>query len=244
MQSEDCVSGVENLALSNPASNLPTPSSSGPYLVVPNGFHPAHATSAAQMMSAEQISLNNSQSSSAYNSCPYTPLNSVADEEEDEMDDLSASASRRSRASSTAPTPPSHSRGELRRQLGPRNQDILPSFNSRDMLERIEYKRRNMRAARGMEFAASGETSPNPYPFTPKNSYVESSFDEAYRNRVMNGLENLEPDQIAKKVEEKKKFYRLDLDEAQGFLHGIAEADDDHDFLVPFQIELDSTTPN
>jgi hypothetical protein len=74
-----------------------------------------------------------------------------------------------------------------RAALGPRNNalqqqlDILPSFNSRDMLERIEKKRLKMKAARGWDHATSGETSPNAYPFTPKNSFVDSSFDELYR---------------------------------------------------------------
>ena len=71
------------------------------------------------------------------------------------------------------------------------------------------------------------------------------------RNRDVRGLENLEPDLIAKKVEEKKRFYRLDLEEAQGALVGIAEDDAAEDNshaaapgdLLPgatFQIELDS----
>lgn len=79
-----------------------------------------------------------------------------------------------------------------------------------------------------------------------------------FRSRDACGLENLEPDLIAKKVEEKKRFYRLDLDEAQGALVGIAEddaADEDAgpqagataaaDMLpgATFQIELDSTAP-
>jgi hypothetical protein len=91
------------------------------------------------------------------------------------------------------PTPPSVGAGTRsangnncngeRKQLQPKNQtDILPSFNSRDMLERIEYKRLKMRAARGWDHTTSGETSPNVYPFTPKNSFVEpSTLEDVYR---------------------------------------------------------------
>uniref|UniRef100_T1JHM1 DHHA2 domain-containing protein n=1 Tax=Strigamia maritima TaxID=126957 RepID=T1JHM1_STRMM len=47
---------------------------------------------------------------------------------------------------------------------------LLPSFNSREMMEKIEIKRGKLRGY-------DGEVAQENYPFTPKNSFVDSSFD-------------------------------------------------------------------
>ena len=60
---------------------------------------------------------------------------------------------------------------------------FLPSFNSRDMIEKIELKRGKLR---GYD-RAEDELKPggcSSYPFTPKNSYVDSSLDSIFEQQV------------------------------------------------------------
>ena len=105
-----------------------------------------------------QGSSSHSHDSSSYNSCPYTPQNSCAEE----------------------PTP-SHVN--------------LPSFNSRDMLEKIESKRTKLRGCDIEETTT--------YPFTPKNSFVDSSFDDVYSR--LSQVSTIDSDVIVRKLSEKGK---------------------------------------
>ncbi|CAG0879895.1 unnamed protein product [Cyprideis torosa] len=110
-----------------------------------NGLHVEKVAQAMQLLGIDPTPASlasSSQASSSQNSCPYTPLNSVAEEGSgSEWENSGADA------------------GGM----------LLPSFNNRDIVERIRRKR------------GAAELDAASYPFTPKNSYVEpSTLDEAF----------------------------------------------------------------
>lgn len=75
----------------------------------------------------------------------------------------------------------------------------LPTFNSRELLQRIELRRGPLGGFEGADDVSA-------YPFTPKNSFVESSLETAYRH--MN-LSELDSEMILQKVREKKRKSNL-----------------------------------
>ena len=85
----------------------------------------------------------------------------------------------------------------------------LPSFNSRELLQRIEMRRGPIGGFEGADDISA-------YPFTPKNSFVESSsLETAYRQMNMAELDS---DTILQKVHEKKRNNELfdDIEEEEG----------------------------
>ncbi|XP_037082521.1 exopolyphosphatase PRUNE1-like [Pollicipes pollicipes] len=135
----------------------------------PNGIDLSLCAQAVTLL--EPTSTGGSSQSSAYNSVPYTPQNSVADS--DSIADVS-----------------------------------LPSFNSRELLQRIELRRGPLGGFEGADDIGA-------YPFTPKNSFVESNLETAYRQ--MN-IAELDSDMILQKVHEKKRKSNLfdDITEEEG----------------------------
>ena len=84
----------------------------------------------------------------------------------------------------------------------------LPSFNSRELLQRIEMRRGPIGGFEGADDISA-------YPFTPKNSFVESSLETAYRQMNMAELDS---DTILQKLHEKKRNNELfdDIEEEEG----------------------------
>ncbi|XP_076311549.1 exopolyphosphatase PRUNE1-like isoform X1 [Tachypleus tridentatus] len=107
-----------------------------------------------------------SQSSSTHNSCPYTPQNSFVDDSFDLSDAMMKHSS------------------------------FLPSFNSRDMVEKIEKKRGKL-AGFDRECEASGMRG---FSFTPKNSFADCSLDVYEPPKVL----TIESTELLEKVREKK----------------------------------------
>jgi len=92
-------------------------------------------------------------------------------------DPISQSGSSQNSAYNSCPYTPQNSCSEPVDGLSRENY-FLPSFNSREMIEKIELKRGKLR---GYE-KGDDELKPNPsyYPFTPKNSYVESNLEAVF----------------------------------------------------------------
>ncbi|XP_022253896.1 exopolyphosphatase PRUNE1-like isoform X2 [Limulus polyphemus] len=107
-----------------------------------------------------------SQSSSTQNSCPYTPQNSFVDDSFDLNNAMMKHSS------------------------------FLPSFNSRDMVEKIEKKRGKL-AGFDRECEASGMRGLS---FTPKNSFADCSLDLYEPPKVL----TIESNELLEKVREKK----------------------------------------
>ena len=85
----------------------------------------------------------------------------------------------------------------------------LPSFNSRELLQRIELRRGPIGGFEGADDIGA-------YPFTPKNSFVESSgLETAYRQMHMAELDS---DAVLQKLHEKKRNNELfeDIEEEEG----------------------------
>ena len=86
----------------------------------------------------------------------------------------------------------------------------LPSLNSRELLQRIELRRVPLGGFEGADDAGA-------YPFTPENSFVESSSLETLYRRQVN-LADLSSDAILQKLHEKKRNTELfdDIEEEEG----------------------------
>ncbi|XP_023223877.1 uncharacterized protein LOC111625080 [Centruroides sculpturatus] len=107
-----------------------------------------------------------SQSSSAQNSCPYTPQNSFVEDSFDLDDSLV------------------------------KQTESLPSFNSREMIEKIEHKRGKLR---GYD-KDTDVSSIRAIPFTPKNSFSDSSFESYVPQQIL----AMDSDSLIEKVKKKK----------------------------------------
>lgn len=88
---------------------------------------------------------------------------------------------------------------------------LLPSFDSRDMVNRIESKRSTLiddDCSRSSPFVAGS------VPFTPKNSFVDSMMDQ-YLGMAADSIVNelAQPDQLIEKVHQKKSLMMY-LDDA------------------------------
>jgi len=97
-------------------------------------------------------------------------------------DPISQCGSAQSSAYNSCPYTPQNSCSEAAEGVS-QEQYFLPSFNSRDMIEKIELKRGKLRGYEKTE----NELNPgacSSYPFTPKNSYVESNLDSVFEQQV------------------------------------------------------------
>ncbi len=99
-------------------------------------------------------------------------------------DPISQGGSAQNSAYNSCPYTPQNSCSEPSEGYTPQEHYFLPSFNSRDMIEKIELKRGKLR---GYD-RAEDELKPggcSSYPFTPKNSYVDSSLDSVFEQQVI-----------------------------------------------------------
>lgn len=83
-----------------------------------------------------------------------------------------AGSSQSSSNQNSCPYTPQNSCTDGGLEMDPYARQILPSFNSREMMEKIESKRGKLRGYEG-----DGEGDNGFYPFTPKNSFVDNSFE-------------------------------------------------------------------
>lgn len=125
-----------------------------------------------------------SQSSSAQNSCPYTPQNSFVEDSFDLDDSLV------------------------------KQTESLPSFNSREMIEKIEHKRGKLR---GYD-KDTDVSSIKAIPFTPKNSFSDSSFESYFPQQIL----AMDSDSFIEKVKKKK----ASLVGGEEFLNSSGESDE------------------
>lgn len=83
-----------------------------------------------------------------------------------------AGSSQSSSNQNSCPYTPQNSCTDGGLELDPYARQILPSFNSREMMEKIERKRGKLRG-----YVGEGDTETVSYPFTPKNSFVDNNLD-------------------------------------------------------------------
>lgn len=91
-----------------------------------------------------------------------------------------AGSSQSSSNQNSCPYTPQNSCNDGGMEQDPYARQILPSFNSREMMEKIESKRGKLRG-----YVGDGEGDNNStasYPFTPKNSFVDGSFENYIRD--------------------------------------------------------------
>lgn len=81
--------------------------------------------------------------------------------------------------------------------------NILPSFNSKDMVDRIQLKRGNL-----IGYAEGCSLIPNSVPFTPKNSFADSSMELYYRNSER--IDNFQAEELLEKVQKMKASFECD----------------------------------
>ena len=91
---------------------------------------------------------------------------------------------------------------------------LLPHFNTRHVLESIETKRFGLTGS-PMNIIASTNNcgghlgDDELYPFTPKNSFVDSSFEQVYQHCALNQMDT---DAIMEKLSD-EKFFRGDQEQ-------------------------------
>jgi hypothetical protein len=121
-------------------------------------------------------------------------------------DPISHGGSSQSSAYNSCPYTPQNSCAEPEDGF-PLEHYFLPSFNSREMIEKIEQKRGKLRGYDKFK----DELNPSSYPFTPKNSYVDSSldsvFEQRYQERLNSGglLHAIDSEVLLRKLTEKKR---------------------------------------
>ena len=76
------------------------------------------------------------------------------------------------------------------------------NLNSRDVLEKLEL-RRLLHGDAGHEDADEDSGYLHAYPFTPKNSFVDGGFEQAYQRFVLN---HVDTEAIREKLSEEKFF--------------------------------------
>ncbi|GAB6019162.1 hypothetical protein CHUAL_000781 [Chamberlinius hualienensis] len=96
-----------------------------------------------------------------------------------------AGSSQSSSNQNSCPYTPQNSCNDGGLEHDPYARQILPSFNSREMMEKIESKRGKLRG-----YVGDGDNdNATAYPFTPKNSFVDGSFENYIRGASSNSFD-------------------------------------------------------
>jgi hypothetical protein len=95
-------------------------------------------------------------------------------------------------------------------------ESTLPSLNNAEMLQRIQEKRASMggEGGGGVDFVENREEE-DTVPFTPQNSFIESSFDLIAKEHILPSLNNAE---VVRQVQQKRSSLSSRLVDTEGVM--------------------------